>query len=101
MKNSELATTQKENDFIKHVIPNIKPTTSIKLLYRGSRDGWKPFDFHRLCDNQGPTVSLIKSTSGRLAGGFTSVSWTSQSQWQNDAKALVFSVDSEVKFPCL
>ncbi|KAG9304868.1 hypothetical protein G9A89_010730 [Geosiphon pyriformis] len=29
-----------------------------KLLLRGSRDGFTPADFHRLCDNKGATVSV-------------------------------------------
>ena len=35
----------------------------LKLIYRGSRDGFKAIDFHTKCDNQGPTISIIKSLS--------------------------------------
>ena len=69
--------TRRANDFVMSAIPDLKPTTVIKLLYRGSRDGWKAEDFHKLCDNQGPTVTLVKSSAGRVSGGFTTVSWTS------------------------
>ncbi|KAG9305269.1 hypothetical protein G9A89_003353 [Geosiphon pyriformis] len=31
-----------------------------QLLLRGSRDGFTPADFHRLCDDKGATVSVIK-----------------------------------------
>ncbi len=34
-------------------------------------------DFHRLCDNKGATITIIRSTSGWIFGGFTSASWTS------------------------
>ena len=77
IKQSILVNTLKANDFIISAIPDLKPTTVIKLLYRGSRDGWDAKDFHRLCDNQGPTVTLVKSSAGRISGGFTTVSWTS------------------------
>ena len=30
------------------------------LKYRGSRDGWKSKDFHRMSDGLGPTVTLMK-----------------------------------------
>jgi len=31
------------------------------LIYRGTRDGFDSKTFHKICDNQGPTLSLIKS----------------------------------------
>ena len=40
MKDSILVTTQKQKDFVKSAIPDFKTTTVIKLLYRGSKDGW-------------------------------------------------------------
>ena len=74
------------------VIPKIKQAT---LLYRGSRDGWKASDFHRTCDNKGPTVCLVKSSKGRICGGFTNVSCTTPSsgEYKSDSGALLFSVD--------
>ena len=51
MKESILVTTEKQKGFVKSVIPDFKTKTSIKLLYRGSRDGWDAQEFHRLCDN--------------------------------------------------
>ena len=50
---------------------------NISLLYRGSRDGFKSSDFHRLCDNQGETLVIIKSTDNYIFGGYTSISWNS------------------------
>ncbi|CAG8474088.1 2315_t:CDS:2 [Acaulospora morrowiae] len=32
-----------------------------KLIYRASRDGFKVENFHKNCDNQGPTLVVIKS----------------------------------------
>ena len=43
----------------------------VYLLYRASRDGWQPSDFHSHCDNKGPTLTLIRSSRGFLAAGFT------------------------------
>eukprot|EP00347_Sterkiella_histriomuscorum_P016105 403354475 len=47
-----------------------------KLLYSGSRDGFKALRFHQLCDIKGPTVTFILSEYGLVFGGYTSVSWT-------------------------
>jgi hypothetical protein len=44
-----------------------------ELRYRGSRDGWKEADFHRMSDDLGPTVTLFKiKDNDNCIGGFTS-----------------------------
>jgi len=50
--------------------------STCSLLYRGSTDGKRPADFHRCCDNKGPTLVLIKSGE-YIFGGYTSKSWES------------------------
>ncbi|XP_028392215.1 uncharacterized protein LOC114516827 [Dendronephthya gigantea] len=45
-----------------------------QLCYRASRDGWKGEDFHRKCDEVGPTVTLVKCGIN-VFGGFTDQSW--------------------------
>ena len=54
----------------------------LTLLYRSSRDGSSGNDFHRRCDNQGPTVSVAKSTEGYICGGFADVSWKNNGDYQ-------------------
>ena len=49
----------------------------MELLYRGSRDGSTSNDFHKKCDNQGPTLCLYKNEKGHIFGGYSSISWTS------------------------
>ena len=44
------------------------------LCYRASRDGWSAQDFHRHCDNKGPTVVLIKANNC-IFGGYTDKNW--------------------------
>ena len=46
-----------------------------KLLYRASEHKYRNYAFHRYCDNQGPTLIIIKSTRGWIFGGFTTQSW--------------------------
>jgi hypothetical protein len=48
-----------------------------KLLYRGSRDGFKASNFHEKCDNQTNTLTLIETTKGFIFGGFTPIAWES------------------------
>jgi hypothetical protein len=49
--------------------------TDFRLLYRASRDGWRAADFHRLCDNQNPTLTVIQCTDGYIFGGYASSPW--------------------------
>jgi hypothetical protein len=45
-----------------------------QLCYRGSDDGWRAGDFHRKCDDVGPTVILVKCGTN-VFGGYTDQSW--------------------------
>jgi hypothetical protein len=45
------------------------------LIYKGTRDGFTIDDFHRCCDSQGPTMTIIQSLDDYLFGGYTSISW--------------------------
>jgi hypothetical protein len=44
---------------------------TLSLLYRGSRDGFRGADFHAKCDDKGATVTIVKSTEGRIFGGYS------------------------------
>jgi hypothetical protein len=68
---SRCSNNPKEKAYFKEIIGK-KIFTTI-LRYRGSRDGWKGADFHRLCDRKGPTVALFNILeNGHCVGGFTS-----------------------------
>lgn len=45
------------------------------LIYKGTRDGFTIDDFHRCCDSQGPTMTIIQTLDNYLFGGYTSISW--------------------------
>ncbi|CAM9178074.1 unnamed protein product, partial [Hapterophycus canaliculatus] len=54
----------------------------LDLLYRATRDGWTPGDFHSRCgDNSPSTITLFRvsnfgpGTVDSVVGGFSSVSW--------------------------
>jgi len=40
------------------------PSNSTRLLYRGTRDGFKTETFLTLCADKGPLIIIIKSSSG-------------------------------------
>jgi hypothetical protein len=51
---------------------------SFTLLWRGSRDGFDPSDFHSRCDGHANTLTVILDTDGNIFGGFTPVEWESR-----------------------
>ncbi|CAG8474150.1 8569_t:CDS:2 [Paraglomus occultum] len=54
-----------------------------ELLLRGSRDGFTSVAFHKLCDNKGPTVMILKIMGTReIIGGYSPLDWTSPSMWK-------------------
>jgi len=48
-------------------------------LYVASKDGDAASDFHSACDEKGPSVIIVETTSGTVFGGYTDVSWSSKS----------------------
>ena len=72
----------------------------LNLIYKASRDGWMPSDFHRATDGKGPTVTLVKSRPGLVCGGFTEVPWSDCGGYKEDVSAFVFSLSSRQTFHC-
>jgi len=91
-KSTILASHPKEATALKDFLPRFK---TLKLLYRASRDGWQAAVFHRLCDDKGPTVTIVKTSSnGRIFGGYTSASWAASDSggYKYDPEAFLFSL---------
>ena len=65
--------------FLKNTLnSNINKTLSFQLLYRASRDGDSPLNFHSRCDNkEGGTLILFKTDKNIVFGGFTDAIWIS------------------------
>jgi hypothetical protein len=64
-------------------------------LYRGSENEYSATAFHRFCDNQGPTITLVKASNGRIAGGYSCVSW--KSGGLSNPRGFLFSIDATVQ----
>jgi len=67
-------------------------TNNFELLYSLKQDGASNHTFHKQCDNQGPTVTLVTLQNGCIFGGYASQSWTSQNQWIAAPGSFIFSV---------
>lgn len=64
----------------------------MKLLYRATRDGANASNFHQICNNKGPTLTLFKSDKNNIFGGYTSKSWTSRDGYCSDNDCFLFTL---------
>ena len=77
-----------------------KNEINIELIFKMSKNGYKSEDFHKMCDNKGPSLSLVKTTKNKLFGGFTPLSWNSQDGYLFDPsnQTFIFSLNLMKKF---
>ena len=67
-----------------------------KLLFRATRDGFSPKDFHKKCDGINNTLILVRTQTRKRFGGFTHATWDDYSKFKNKEKGFVFSIDNNV-----
>ena len=68
------------------------------LLYRKSENDDSYDTFHKLCDNKGATLTLIKAKEGFIIGGFTPLNQDNTSFWKKDDDTFVFSLSDNKVF---
>ena len=56
---------------------------------------------HSRCDDKLKTLTIVKSTSGNIFGGFTSAQWKSTASYVNDNKACIFSLINQEDRPLI
>jgi hypothetical protein len=64
----------------------------LRLLFRGSKHGFKDSKFHEFCDKKGPLLVLVQTSKDILVGGFSSIAWKSVGGYVKDPKCVVFSL---------
>ena len=69
---SELAAPEHHAQLIEW-LPQAQP--QFELLFRAACDGYGSADFHRCCDNKGPTLMIVKSRGGFVFGGYADRAW--------------------------
>ena len=71
-----------------------------KLIFRMSENGTNSDDFHKYCDNQGPTLILAKTTKNKIFGGFTPLDWKKKGGFIKDInnQTFIFSLNLKKKF---
>ena len=74
-----LKESNKESEFVQQLKEWIG-FQKIELLFRASRDGLTHKNFYEKCNEQGPTIVLIKNQKGNIFGGYASVSWNNKNK---------------------
>ena len=69
-----------------------------ELLFRKSKDGSTPKDFHNKCDNKGITITFIETTKGYKFGGYTELEWDCSRKGKTDKSTFIFSLNKRKKF---
>jgi hypothetical protein len=69
-------------------------------MYRGTRDGFSPSDFHSKCDYHSNSLAILKAKwSSNIFGGYTTVTWDSTSYYKSDPNAFLFSLTNKDNMP--
>jgi len=85
-----------DNNYLSTLSNWLKPVMQSKSshwnrCWRASLDGWSANTFHSLCDNRGPSVTIIR-VGQYIFGGYTSASWSSSNKWLYSSTAFIFSL---------
>lgn len=68
---------------------------NIQTIFEASQHANNPNAFNKICDQQSPTITLIKTESGDIFGGFTIKPWKSTYDWCSDKAAFTFKLRSK------
>jgi len=60
------------------------------MIFRASKKGYACTAFHARCDNEAPTITVVKSKNGNVFGGFTTVPWGQSNTYRVDKHAFIF-----------
>jgi hypothetical protein len=77
-----------------------KDSLEFKLIFRMDENNNKSEEFHKACDNQGPTLVLIRTKTKRTFGGFTPLDWGKTGGGIKDEsnQTFIFSLNLNKKF---
>jgi len=87
-----------DKTLIKSWMDNEFKNKKLKLIYKGSKNGMNATEFHKLCNNQGPTITVMKSNHGKVFGGFLDQAWSSRNNYVNTTKSWLFSLTNKAKY---
>ena len=88
MEDSKILTKPEEFKFLAKIFKEQNNETKKKfkpnLLFRATRDGDNGLIFHKKCDNIKDTLTLVKTKTGNIFGGYTSETWNGNNYKKDD-----------------
>ena len=79
-----------------------KSVINFELIFKMSIQGYTSYDFHKYCDDAGPTLILIKTTKDKIFGGFTPLNWKEENEkgikFDKNDETFIFSLNLMKKF---
>jgi hypothetical protein len=72
---------------------------TLKLLYRGSKDGYSGAAFHQKCDNIQHTISMIATNYGKTIGGYSDQTWNATGGYKTSSNSFLFSITDKEVYP--
>ena len=85
-----------EFDLLKYFIN--KGNIKLSLLYKATIDSDFSNKFHEKCDNNSPTITLVKTEEGIRFGGYTTQTWNKDEECKQDDEAFLFSINLRKKY---
>ena len=71
-----------------------KKIKKYRLLFRASENSYNASNFHSKCDGYNNTLTLVKTTNGKIFGGFTDATWDQSSSNKSGSNGFIFSLDN-------
>ena len=77
-----------------------KNLIKLEKIFVMSINGSSSKDFHKYCDNQGATLTLLKTTKNKIFGGFTPLDWESKisNKIDKNDQTFLFSLNKMKKY---
>ena len=103
IKNSSIINddVNKQNIIINWIKEKVnKNAIKFELIFKMSENRSNSKDFHKYCDNKGPTLTLVKTKKNYIFGGFTPLEWKNKggSIYDKSNKTFVFSLNLIKKY---
>ena len=67
------------------------------LIYKLTKNGSNPSDFHKYCDNKSPTLTIIQTKNNEIFGGFTTLNWNYDT-YDRNVNTFIFSLNLKKKY---
>jgi hypothetical protein len=90
-KVGKIVLTESERDYVNTLLKPVYKKIG-KVLYAASEDGDAGSRFHGLCDDQGPTVVIVNTTTGDVFGGYTDVPWGLTGVYMESSTSFLFQL---------